>query len=177
MSNRNVQQLSNVQVTYTVRIMDQSARGGIIGDRRDEHFLVLNVSPMDSIDRDKRLGCATVVFDGDDASALPTASEVANCDLEILGTWSRHAVFGPRFDVIGWRPLERPKAAPPAKAKTRLLGPPLEAVKPAKPKTRRLPAKPAKGGKASRAAIGSTNDWYANRGDSLDFLNFAKKTS
>lgn len=165
MKNSNVKTHSNDEYRYIVRLMSLSAKGGVISENRAEQFLVLNVN---EVVKGTPTGCATIVFNGD----LPTPAELRGGDLDIIGTWGTHAIYGGRFDVLAWGPLARPTASPERpKGKTRRLGPAPEPVKPAKPKTRRLPAKPAK---HSRADIAATNDWYAAGGDSLDFMDTPK---
>ncbi|WP_299083407.1 hypothetical protein [uncultured Paraglaciecola sp.] len=170
MTNQNVQILSDDEYRYQVRLMADSAKGGVISENRAEQFLVLNVN---EIINGVPTGCGTIVFQGD----LPTPDELRNCDLDIIGTWGVHAVYGGRFDVLAWGPVERPKAPPPKpKGKTRRIGAAPEPA-PAKPRTRRLPPKAANSArtaKASKSDVELTNDWYAQsngQGDSLDFLD------
>lgn len=103
---------------------------------------------------------------------MPSPAEIRDQDMMVEGIWGRHATFGSRFEVQAWGPIARPVIEQPApKKKTRRIAPVAE--KPKKPRTRRLSAVPPSPA-PSKAAVQSTNDWYAQsggQGDSLDLLD------
>lgn len=95
--------------TYTVRLMIDSPRGGIV--MRNDGFLVAN---FNQVKRGLISGCASLVFGGD----VPSHAELSYYDLQVSGTWRLHKTYGQQLNVDSWGTVARADAATVAQMNT-----------------------------------------------------------